>query len=70
MSDQVRAAVVRPQAIATVLDVSVDKIYVDIKSGELRAVRIGRELRILRVEAVTYLEKMGVPIPAEWDAQI
>lgn len=66
MSDQVRVTVVRPQAVADVLDVSVDKVYVDIKAGELPAVKIGRELRIIRSEAVAYLQRLQVPAPDEW----
>lgn len=54
------------RAIADVLGMSLDFVYTEIRDGELRAVKIGREYRIEQAEAVRYLTSLQVPVPDVW----
>jgi excisionase family DNA binding protein len=56
----------RPPSLLRVRDVEADlglgksKIYDMIGKGELKAVRIGRSVRVPRVEVERFLEELGV----------
>ena len=68
MSERVKgtAMLVPPREIADCLAMSVDFVYTEIKADNLRAIRIGRELRVPKDEAVRYLQSLQAPVPEEW----
>jgi excisionase family DNA binding protein len=66
VSIQSKTPLLTPQVIADHLAVSVDFIYKEIKGDELHAIKVGREWRVVRAEAVRYLEALQAPVPEEW----
>ena len=52
--------------IADHLGMSTDFVYGEISSGNLRAWRVGRAVRINVEEAVTYFRALKVSVPTEW----
>ena len=55
-----------PRAIADVIGMSLDFVYTEIRAGELEAIKVGREFRIERAEAVRYLRALHAPVPDAW----
>jgi excisionase family DNA binding protein len=69
MSDVVKKPIrvlLSTRAIAEAMSVSQDFIYTEIRDGQLQAIRIGREYRITRDEAVRYLTALQVPVPSDF----
>ncbi len=69
MKTAVRTAVplvVAPRDIADCLAMSVDFVYAEIKADNLQAIRVGRELRVAKDEAVRYLQALQAPVPDAW----
>ena len=66
MSTRTKVLLLPPRALAEAMSMSTDFIYTEIKSENIRAIRIGREIRIAKDEAVRYLEALQAPVPQEW----
>jgi len=61
-----RVVMLPPRVVARHLSMSVDFVYDEIRAEHLRAIKIGREWRIVSTDAARYLASLGAPIPDEW----
>ena len=63
MASAVPYDLLTPREVAEVMRVSTMTVYRLIKSGELRAIRVGKHLRIRGNDVATFLDDRVVPTP-------
>lgn len=59
MATSTRPTVFRPRGVAEKLDCSMKVVYALIASGDLRAIRVGTEYRILAEDFETFLREQA-----------
>ncbi len=65
MASAVPYDLLTPREVAEVMRVSTMTVYRLIKSGELRAIRVGKHLRIRGADVVTFLDDRVVHTPVD-----